>query len=165
MIAAGLAFAMLVGLQVLLWYLCPPRGHYLTLGGLALLVLSGLSVAFVAVPLGSPLDWANAALLYVALALAYMVTYSALQGDSPTLAILREIGHAPEAGCSVEWLRLVFNDDRLIVPRLNDLVVGGLVRRRPRRWVEWQYALTPLGARLARFYLAYRRLLRLEKGG
>ena len=164
MIAAGLAFAMLVGLQVLLWYLCPPRGHYLTLGGLALLVLSGLSVAFIAVPLGSLLDWANAALLYVALALAYMVTYSAMQGDSPTFAILREINHAPK-GCSVEWLRLVFSDDRLIVPRLNDLVVGGLVTRRPRRWVEWQYSLTPAGVRLARLYLGYRRLLRLEKGG
>lgn len=164
MVAAGLAFALLVGLQMLLWRLRPPRGHYLALGGLALVVLLGLSVAFVAVPLGSPLDWANAALLYVALALAYMVTYSALQGDSPTFAILREISHAPK-GCSVEWLRLVFNDDRLIVPRLEDLVVAGLVRRRPRRWIEWQYSLTPAGARLARLYLGYRRLLRLEKGG
>ena len=163
MIAAGLAFAMLVGLQVLLWYLCPPRGHYLTLGGLALLVLSGLSVVFIAVPLGSLLDWANAALLYVALALAYMVTYSAMQGDSPTFAILREIGHAPAQGCSREWLDLVFNNERLITPRVHDLVVGGLARMREP--VGPTLVLTPRGAFLARICVAYRRLLRLEKGG
>ena len=161
MVAAGLAFALLVGLQVLLWRLRPPRGHYLTLAGVAVFVFIGMTGVFAALRLGSLFDYLNAVLLYVALALAYMVTYSALQGDSPTFAILREISHAPK-GCSVEWLRLVFNDHRLIVPRLDDLVVGGLVTH---RWVEWRYTLTPQGTRLARWYLGYRRLLRLEKGG
>lgn len=164
MVVAGLAFFAFVALQLIVWRCWRGRGHYLALAGLAVVVLVGTTALWLAIGLGSAFHYLNAAGFFVALVLAYMVTYSALQGDSPTFAILREIGHAPE-GCSVEWLRLVFNDDRLIVPRLDDLVVGGLVTRRPRRWVEWQYALTPPGARLARLSLAYRRLLRLEKGG
>ena len=163
-IIGGLSFLGLVAFQVVFWRIRKGRGHYLALAGLAAFVFVWMTGIFVALRLGSAFDYANAALLYVALALAYMVTYSALQADSPTFAILREIGHAPAQGCSREWLHLVFNNERLIVPRLDDLVAGGLAN-----W-WWpgagdHYVLTRRGTLLAQLYVTYRRLLRLEKGG
>ena len=163
MVVAGLAFLALVALQVVFWRIRKGRGHYLALAGVAAFVFIGMTGVFAALRVGSLFDYLNAVLLYGALALAYMVTYSALQADSPTFAILREIGHAPAQGCSREWLDLVFNNERLITPRVHDLVVGGLARMREP--VGPTLVLTPRGAFLARIYVAYRRLLRLEKGG
>ena len=164
MVVAGLAFLALVALQVVFWRIRKGRGHYLALAGVAAFVFVWMTGIFVALRFGSVFDYANAALLYLALALAYMVTYSALQADSPTFAILREIGHAPAQGCSREWLHLVFNNERLIAPRLDDLMAGGLAE------LWWpstgeRYVLTRRGTLLAHLYVTYRRLLRLEKGG
>ena len=164
MVVAGFAFLALVALQVVFWRIRGGRGHYLALVGVAAFVFIGMTGVFAALRVGSLFDYLNAVLLYGALALAYMVTYSALQADSPTFAILREIGHAPAQGCSLEWLHLVFNNERLIVPRLDDLVAGGLA--------DWwwpsageRYVLTRRGALLAQLYVTYRQLLWLEKGG
>ena len=172
---AGLAFAALLVLQGVVWRLRAVRGHYLALSGLAAFVLVWMTGVFAALRLGSPFDWANAALLYVALTLAYMVTYSAMQGDSPTFAILRAVGAAGERGCLLGDLYARFDDQRLIVARLDDLVNGGLAVCSA--WVTHDrttstfvlgaatYRLTSRGRVLTRLFLAYRRLLGMEKGG
>lgn len=164
------AFAILLALQLVIWRLRRGGGHYVALLVLALLVLvaafagigalraTGVQVARLlpATPLA---DW-NFFLLYGALILAYMITYSAVQADSPTMAILLLIEAAGLRGLSRDELITRLGDDVLIVPRVRDLITSGLAALERGR-----YVIRGRGSRLARVYIAYRALLRMEKGG
>jgi hypothetical protein len=96
LIATIVAFVFLLGAQVVVWRVVRPAGHYLTLAALYLVSL-GLTVALCVavapvpslaawiVPAGLR-EWAGFLLLYTAVTMAYMVTYSAVQADSPSPA-------------------------------------------------------------------------------
>ena len=105
-------------------------------------------------------DYWNFLMLYVALTLAYMITYSAVQADSPSMSILLMIDQAGGRGATAPELRSALNDQVLVVPRLNDLLVGRLAVLEKGR-----YTVTPNGSFLAGIYIAYRALLKMEKGG
>lgn len=142
------------------------------------MALSALALAALALSLGSfyaiqamgsglarflpvaALDYWNFATLYTALMLAYMITYSAVQADSPTMAILLRIARSGLQGLTFEEMVAELNDQVLVVPRLDDLVRGNLVRLHSDR-----YVIRPQGACLAKIYIFYRALLRMEKGG
>ena len=169
LVGALLAFPLLLAAQIAVWRLRRGGGHYAPLLGLALgvLVVSLAGFAGLAgpgplacwLPASPPEAW-TFAMLYGALVLAYMVTYSAVQADSPTMAILLRVEAAGLRGCSPAELLAELDDRVLVVPRLEDLVASGLAARQGER-----YAVRPGGALLARTYIAYRRLLRMEKGG
>jgi hypothetical protein len=99
-------------------------------------------------------------MLYAAITVAYTITYSAVQADSPTMSILLAIEAAGPGGSMLERLMASLHDDVLVVPRLQDLVIGRLATVESGR-----YVITPTGARLARIYIFYRALLGMEKGG
>lgn len=164
------AFSLWLIVHLVVWRLRKPVGQYVALGGLCLAVLvfalTGLSAlqpanrdlgAFLP---STALGVFNFTMLYAALALAYLVTYSAVQADSPTMTILLRVGEAGPTGLSLDEILAQLNDDVLVVPRLEDLVVGKLVRRDGGR-----YVIGPRGALLARTYICYRALLGMEKGG
>jgi len=166
---AALTFALLIVTQLVVWRVRRP-GHYTALSVLSLVVLA-LSVAtfhalrtVTASGLGflpqSGWDYWNFLMLYVALTLAYMITYSAVQADSPSMSILLMIDQAGGRGATAPELRSALNDQVLVVPRLNDLLVGRLAVLEKGR-----YTVTPNGSFLAGIYIAYRALLKMEKGG
>jgi hypothetical protein len=161
---ALLAFAFLIVAQLVVWRV-RRAGHYTALSVLSLLVLI-LSVAGFQ-GLGalrflpqSAWDYWYFVMLYGAITLAYMITYSAVQADSPSMSILLLIDRAGGRGVTATELMSTLNDEVLVVPRLNDLLVGRLAILETGR-----YVVTPSGSFLARIYIAYRALLKMEKGG
>jgi hypothetical protein len=168
-IAAALATLVLAFLvQVAVWRACRPGAGYtallaIHLGILAAGIASARVLAGAAGPLGalvprSPLDLATYGILYGAFALAYAVTYSAVQADSPTMTIVLELER--RRGASRDELLGTLTDAALVRPRLDDLVAGGLVVAR-----DGRYVIGPRGSAMARIWIGYRTLLRMEKGG
>lgn len=169
-VGAFLAFSLLIATQAVVWRLRRSAGHYTVLSALSLLVLivSLLGFGFLPSTSSGPvrflpltgLEYWNFMMLYTALALSYMVTYSAIQADSPTMAILLHIEQTGSRGCSLEELPADLDNAILVVPRLDDLVIGKLVRLDRDR-----YTVTRRGSLLAKIYVSYRMLLKMEKGG
>lgn len=164
---ALLALVALLLVQVVVWRLVPGVRQYVALPVLIVLVLIGSLAVFwtfgrtaSAVVPASPFEVVNVVLLYGALAMAYFVTYPAIQADSPSMTVLLIIERAGAAGLSREELDRALGDDVLVLPRLDDLVAGHVVSVRGDR-----YVVGAGGAALARLHLGYRALLRMEKGG
>ena len=162
-VVAFLAFAIA---HLVVWRLRRPRAEYATLGGLWLAVLVVALTAAYRVLLWANLpplagvDHVNVLMLYTALALPYVTTYSAVQADSPAMSVLLRIDGAGRVGVTRDELRQDMNDQRLVVPRLEDLFQAGLARRDGERCV-----IGPRGALMAAVHTRFRALLRMEKGG
>jgi hypothetical protein len=105
-------------------------------------------------------EWLHVALFYVPLSLAYTVTYSALEEDSPSLTILVFLAEAGEAGRSREELYGLIGNDFVIGSRLEALLAGGLLAP-----VNGKYQLTARGKNWVRLFGAFRWLYRLNLGG
>lgn len=168
--AAPALFLFAFAAQVVIWRRRRPRAQYagllrLYLGALAV-ATAGLVVARLArleaargLPL-EPLDYATFVQFYVALVLAFGTTYSAVQADSPTMSILLAVAAAGGRGLGLAELLDRFPDRVLVVPRLDDLVAGGLARLR-----DGRYVIGPRGVLLARTFVVFRRVLGMERGG
>lgn len=167
LLAALLAFGCAFLVQVVAWRVWRPHGGYMALLVIYLGVLAAALALWTAPDMPaatlfpqSPLGLANFMGLYLSLLLAYAVTYSAVQADSPTMTILLEIERRGSQGASESELLAVLTDAALVEPRLEDLVAGGLARAR-----EGRYVIAPRGALIARTYMEFRRLMKMEKGG
>lgn len=169
-VAPGLlAFALLIAAHVAIWRVRRPAAQYAALVALATGVLAIALTAFriAAVSLGSapdwlprsPLEYLTAIELYAALFLSYVTTYSAVQADSPTMTILLLIERAGAAGCTRDELRARLNDRVLVIPRLDDLAAGNLVR-----FDRGRYVVTPRGIAMTAPHVVFRRWLKMEKG-
>lgn len=169
MAAAGL-FLLAFAAQAVIWRRRRPRAQYTGLLGLYLgafvLVTAGLVAARLACAEAAralpqaPLDYATFALLYVGLVLAFGTTYSAVQADSPTMSVLLAVEATGGRGLGLAELLDRFTDRVLVVPRLDDLVLGGLARLR-----DGRYVIAPRGVLFARTFVLFRRLLGFERGG
>ena len=169
MAAAGL-FLLAFAAQAVIWRRRRPRAQYTGLLGLYLgafvLVTAGLVAARLACAEAAralpqaPLDYATFALLYVGLVLAFGTTYSAVQADSPTMSVLLAVEATGGRGLGLAELLDRFTDRVLVVPRLDDLVAGGLARLR-----DGRYVIAPRGVLIARTFVLFRRLLGFERGG
>lgn len=171
LVATAIAFALLIVTQIVVWRVRRPiGGHYLTLAALYVVALGlalGVFAASATWPAVTPWvvpatlrEWTDFILLYLALTLAYMVTYSAVQADSPSMAILLHVERAGARGRRREELAAALDDRVVILPRLEDLVGGALATVQ-----QGRYVINGRGALLARTYIAYRALLKMEKGG
>lgn len=98
--------------------------------------------------------------MVLALGLSYMVTYSALEADSPSLVIALTIADQGTHGLAAEDLAQAMSDERLVRPRLEDLVLDQMAF-----WQGERLLLTPKGQALARLFAFYRRLLGKGLGG
>lgn len=100
-------------------------------------------------------------LFYASMVLAYIVTYSAIEVDSPSLAMIIQIADSGADGIEKERLLSLFTDDYLIVPRVDDLVHGGALF-----YAEGKYYLTRKGRLFLDPLVFYRKyLLKAPKGG
>lgn len=95
------------------------------------------------------------------LSLAYVITYSALEADSPSLTMMRVIADAGPSGLEKERFNELMTDDILVKPRIRDLVRDGMVYLDAGR-----YKITPKGASFIKVFIFYRKLLNAPiKGG
>lgn len=106
------------------------------------------------------LEYVHIALFFIALTTAYIITYSAIEVDSPSLVMVMHIAQAGPAGLDKEKFGQLMNDDVLIKPRLEDLLTDKMIYLDSGR-----YKLTKTGFLFVRPFILYRKLLRLEKGG
>jgi hypothetical protein len=101
------------------------------------------------------------ALFVAAFTLAYIITYSALEADSPSLVMILRIAEAGSHGLPKEQFKHQMTDELLIVPRIRDLLRDHLVYAE-----AGKYKLTPKGVLFARIFIVYRRILNIsQKGG
>jgi hypothetical protein len=105
-------------------------------------------------------DYLHLALLNISLIFSYMITYSALEADSPSLVIALTVAAAGPAGIPEADLSGFVNDDRLVKPRIKDLLLDRMA------YLEnGKYYLTPKGRIFAVLFITYRSLLGRGKGG
>jgi len=99
-------------------------------------------------------------LLFFSLFTGYLLTYSAIQADSPSLVIMLSISEVGKNGLPAEFIKRSLRDDLLIEPRLKDLVEARLVD------LEGQvYKINRKGRLFALPFIIYRNFLGLGKGG
>jgi hypothetical protein len=159
--------AFLVHLMV--WRLCLPRRQtnvllmiFVAVGVLGILMLKArpdLCLLGLAVP-ETLSDYLRLSFFYVAAALAYIISYSAIEADSPSLAIVLRISEAGPEGLSKRKLQELMTNEILIIPRLEDLVRDGLAV-----FADGKYSLTLKGDRFIGIFLFFRSLLGRGKGG
>lgn len=98
--------------------------------------------------------------LYFCLAAAYIVSYPAMEADSPSLVIVRDIARTGRSGLDKSELYRTMSDEILVVARIEDLLADDLIRMD-----SGKYLLTAKGRFLAGIFVRFRRLLNAPKGG
>lgn len=111
----------------------------------------------------TPVGWTEyvrIALMFTAFTLAYMITYSGLEADSPSLVMVLSIAQAGPEGLSKNVFFQQMTDDILIKPRVRDLLTDKMA------YLDGDtYRLTPKGVLLANIFVVYRNILGAGKGG
>lgn len=163
LVAGLLLFALALAAHLALWRLRQPRRHTRALlriffGTLAAGALAGPRLAGAA-PL-TPAEALHLFVFFTALALSYIVIYSALQVDSPSLSIVLAIAGAGDRGLAREQLQRDLTDERLVRPRLEDLVRDAAVVCR-----DGVYRLRGRGGLFVGLIIAWRRLMGLPVRG
>ncbi len=157
-------------LHLLLWKIRLPGRQVKTLLGIH---FGGLLVALACLaqlPPGNGLmgvhrpagaaEFAHVCLLVTALILAYMITYTAVEADSPSLLMVLKIQAAGPNGIGKDAFEAFFTDERLVLPRIKDLLTDKMAELEGGR-----YRLTPKVKLLAEIFIAYRSILGLGMGG
>lgn len=99
-------------------------------------------------------------LLYLSLTLAYMVLYSALEADSPSVGLLRKIISTGAAGMGEEDLRQAFNNLDFLEARIRQLAEDKLITGE-----NGKLQATRRGLLLLKVISLHRELCALPKGG
>jgi hypothetical protein len=99
-------------------------------------------------------------LFFLSLTMAYLITYSAVEADSPSLVIVRKISEAGTGGLKKDLLAREIDESVLILPRLKDLIVDKMAVIEHGR-----YRLKTKGVIMARLFKFYRRLMGAGMGG
>ncbi|MFQ5861548.1 MAG: hypothetical protein ACE5IC_00320 [Candidatus Brocadiales bacterium] len=109
---------------------------------------------------GSHLEYLHICLFFTSLTLAYILTYVAVEVDSPSLVMVMSIAMAGSEGLDEKRFNQRMTDDLLIKPRIRDLVHDELIYMEGNK-----YKLTSKGFLVVRIFSLYRRLLNAEIGG
>ena len=105
-------------------------------------------------------DYLHIFFLSLSLNLAYIITYTALEADSPSLVIILSIAEAGLNGISKKEFEQKMNNDILVNPRIKDLLLDKLV------YLDSNiYKLTKKGILFISIFIIYRNLLNAPKGG
>lgn len=99
-------------------------------------------------------------IFFISVSLAYIVTYSALEVDSPSLIMVMHIASAGKQGLKKGLFDEKMNDEILIIPRIRDLVNAGMICQE-----QGVYRLTQKGRIIVSIFRIYRRILRKKRKG
>lgn len=129
--------------------------------GLLTLKLAPFSIPGLAVYApGHPLEYLHISISFISLTLAYMITYSAIEADSPSLVMIRAVAKAGSEGLDKKEFEKTMNDDILLIPRVRDLLNDKMA------YIDGgKYRLTPKGFLFARLFVLSRKILKAPKGG
>jgi len=105
-------------------------------------------------------EWLQAIVLALAISASYVMTYPAVECESPTLVIVDAIARRGPEGLELNDLYRDLSDDFLVMARVNDLCNESLAIE-----TDGRFALTQRGRFLARVFMSWRTLLRLGRGG
>ena len=106
-------------------------------------------------------DVLHVALFYLSISLCYVITYTAIEADSPTLSLIRFLADAKTQGRSTEEIRRFMALRPFVRARLAALARSGLIREEGSRYVA--VGQPPLSFRVI---LGFRRLYGpISKGG
>lgn len=158
--------ALAFGVHILVWRIRLPRRQTkallaIFLGALAVgLCLAAFWPSAHALAPDDIWGQAHVALFVLAVMGAYVITYTAVEADSPTLVMVMLIRAAGPEGLDRKVFAALLTDELLVLPRLRDMVRDGTAIMEGGR-----YRLTAKGRRFARIFGAYRRLLGGEMGG
>ncbi len=108
--------------------------------------------------LQSPDQYLSIALFYFATMAAYIITYSAVEVDSPSLLVLLILQN--DSDVTLKSIEEDLNDDVLMLPRVADLIRDGLLIQKDDR-----YYLTSKGRSMGQLFVFFRSCLRAGKGG
>jgi len=135
-LATALLLGVLFVLHLVWWRLALPRRQRAALlvlffvGSLVLAPVIGFLLGKAGVGPMSVTQWLNVALAIVAFTLAYVVTYSALEADSPTLSLVRHIATAGPNGVREEELRAFMASRPFVGARLSALLEEGMIHEK-----------------------------------
>jgi hypothetical protein len=132
------------------------------IAGIFMLIILGKSIKIFGITAPAAIyEYIQLGILFISLTLAYIVTYSALEADSPSLVMVMTIAYAGKEGLKKELFKQKINDGVLLVPRIHDLISEKLAYLD-----KGKYKLTPKGLMFARIFSIYRGILRRpQKGG
>ncbi|MBY0522094.1 MAG: hypothetical protein K2R98_01770 [Gemmataceae bacterium] len=99
------------------------------------------------------------ALFQISLALAYIVVYSALEQDSPTLIIVTYVAAAGDAGRSPQDIHAIFVTSGLLRIRIQSILASNLAE-----CSDGMVTLTPKGRFWAALFGGVRRVYGMDKG-
>lgn len=123
------------------------------------LVVSYFSPPGLSLPL-HPATYLHIICFVTAAALAYMITYTVIEVDSPSLVMALAISNAGDAGLPEVDFCAMMSDTLLVEPRIRDMVRDGLALKDGEI-----YRLTSKGRRMVRLFVLHRRLLGAGMGG
>lgn len=98
--------------------------------------------------------------LFTSLTLGYIITYSAIEVDSPSLSLVMAFDKSAKDGLSREEISKFMTNEKLVITRINDLVRDKLIYNDSSK-----FKLTVKGRRFIRIFILYRRFLGAQKGG
>jgi len=154
-------------IQLIIWKIRIPKRQTKALLSLFILVLIGglfvinaISDHLDVLTVKSFFEYFHICLFFISLTLAYMITYSAIEVDSPSLVMINAIAKAGPKGLGEKIFTKMMTDEILIKPRLADLLNDKMAYYDGDR-----YRLTLKGILFARLFIFYRKLLNAPKGG
>jgi hypothetical protein len=152
-------FAGSIAVHVIIWKVRLPERQMRTL----VVIFAAGFAAWLALSLArhaAPLTVLHVALYYWSVCFCYMITYSAIEADSPTLSLMRFVGDGARGRSAEEITR--FMDERpFLGARLAALARSGLIREQGGR-----YVLSGSESLAFRLILGFRRLYgSIPKGG
>jgi hypothetical protein len=153
-------------LHVMVWRIFSPRSYFKALPAVFLAIPAAAVIAAASTPLFSlylgfmdGVDWLAAFFLHLSLAAAYIMTYPALQANSPSLVMILHIEASMPEGLTSGELGGLFDAQGLVGDRIEDLKTSGLIKVEGSRC-----AITPKGRALLAPFIILRRLLGLPAG-
>ena len=153
-------FLAALALHLVLWKIRLPKFHTRALLLLFALVLF-MRLALLAIwPMTFP-ETGHVCLFYISLSLCYVITYTAIEGDSPTLSLIRHVHNSGARGVSSADVHEFLAQRPFITARISALKHDGLLREE-----EGRYFVAGRGSLFFRVILGFRRLYgSIERGG
>jgi len=148
--------------HLIMWKLHIPKNHIRTLLKILffVLIIGTVFIKIFSIIPNNFLQYLHICIFFIFLVLAYVVTYSAVSADSPSLVIVMAIAKSGSKGLDKEELYNILNDNLLVKPRVKDLINSKMA------YLDGNnYKLTTLGKRFVEIFIFYRKLLNLPKGG
>lgn len=159
-----------ITIHVIIWRIYPAARSMRSLFRLFFYVLilaicfvkltASVSISFSRIAPESLSDYLHICLFFISLTLAYIISYSAVEAESPTVLIIDKVMKKGAAGLTRNELDNSLKDEILIEPRIKDLVNDKMVYSAGNR-----YKLTLKGRLFVTIFISYRNFLNLPKGG